>query len=176
MRSILCFSALALPGALALLVGCSSSTTNNPPADAGASDTGSNPPSDAGTTDAADSALPSTNGCTAIEFAANDETAAGAARVVRVPADFTPVQFNPQCLRVKVGQTVTWSGDLTDHPLNISFVAADGTTSDGGISVTIGDADGGTSRDTVTAHVPGTLAVKCDVHPSIMFGAVEFVP
>src|SRR5439155_3890674 len=129
-----------------------------------------------GATDAADAAPPSTNGCTADDFAANDESAAGAARVVRVPTDFTPVQFNPQCLRVKVEQTVTWSGDLTSHPLNFSFAPADGTTSDAALSVDIGAADGGTSRDTATAHVPGILAVKCDVHPGVMFGAVEFVP
>jgi len=144
MRSILYFTALAAWGALALLAGCSSNGTTNPPADAGTRDTGGNPPSDAGATDAADAAPPSTNGCTADDFAANDESAAGAARVVRVPTDFTPVQFNPQCLRVKVEQTVTWSEDLTSHPRNFSFAPADGTTSDAALSVDIGAADGGT--------------------------------
>lgn len=42
-----------------------------------------------------------------------DRTAAGASRTI----NFVPNQYTPRCLRIKAGQTVTFSGAFGSHPL-----------------------------------------------------------
>lgn len=133
---------------------------------------GSAPP-DAGPSDAAADAGPGPiNGCTSADFAANDHTAPADSRIIQAPNDVTPAQYLPHCMRVKVEQLVTWQGDLADHPLEL-VLHADGP--DAG-SFTIGAPDGSPDGTTVIAHQSGTLAFKCRVHPSTMFGAVQIVP
>jgi hypothetical protein len=67
-----------------------------------------------------------------------------------------------RCLRVRVGQTVTWWGDFGAHPL---------------------EDDGGTQPNPVGRHrdgvvrfeAPGLFGYVCGLHP-IMQGAVEVIP
>ncbi len=65
------------------------------------------------------------------------------------------------CLKVKKGTTVTWSGDLTEHPLSAS-----GGTTPNPISV------GATTGGIVTFGKPGTYGYVCTKHPT-MTGAIE---
>lgn len=95
----------------------------------------------------------SVNGCTTYA----DQTAAGGA----ITWDFTVA---PKCVKVKVGQTVTWTGDFATHPL----APFNGDASN---PIVIGTA--GTSK--ITFPVAGTFGFHCLNHPS-MLGAVQVVP
>ena len=95
----------------------------------------------------------SVNGCTTYA----DETAAGGA----IAWDFN---VTPKCVKVKVGQTVTWTGDFSIHPL----AAFNGDTPN---PITTGS--GGTSK--ITFPTAGTFGFHCLVHPA-MLGAVQVVP
>lgn len=57
--------------------------------------------------------------CTAPDFAANDRRAANASRtIVLVPAaPGVPAQYQPRCMVIKKGQSVTWQGDFVTEPL-----------------------------------------------------------
>lgn len=108
------------------------------------------------TSNTPDSGSSSLNGCTDSSYA--DNTAAGAT----ITWDFT---VSPKCVKIKAGQTVTWNGDLTTHPLNpfggdqgspVPSVAA-GTTTKG------------------TFPTAGTFGFHCANHPS-MLGAIKVVP
>jgi plastocyanin len=67
-------------------------------------------------------------------------------------------------MSIKVGQTVTWNGDFTDHPL-------EPTTDDNPIT----DVLSGTTA-TTTFPAAGTFGYDCAMHPSMMFGAIQVVP
>ncbi len=58
------------------------------------------------------------NDCSPFDFTMNDHTAAGDARIITFSYDQTPVQYAPRCMKIKVGQTVTWKGDQHFHPLS----------------------------------------------------------
>ncbi len=111
---------------------------------------------DSQATDVAAEAGP-VNGCTAF----TDDTTDGG--VITGPSDFNPAQYTPNCVHVKVGQSVTWNVDLTDHPL----APAGGDTPN-----PINPIGTGTS---VTYSFPnaGTFGFHCAQHPTLMFGAVE---
>jgi plastocyanin len=93
------------------------------------------------------------NGCST--FA--DQTASGGA----ITWDFT---VTPKCVKVKVGQSVTWTGDFATHPLA-------GFNGDTPNPIVTGS--GGTSK--ITFPTAGTFGFHCQVHPS-MLGAVQVVP
>lgn len=117
------------------------------------------------------------NGCTAADFAANDRTAEGAERVILAPDGPAPAQFTPHCMRVRIGQTVTWKGDLESHPISYKLVATSrGGFGDAGSTFVVGDADGGATQNTAETGEPMTISFTCDKHPTIMFGAVDVVP
>jgi len=101
----------------------------------------------------ADGGPASVNGCTT--FA--DETASGGA----IAWDFN---VTPKCVKVKVGQAVTWTGDFSFHPL----APFNGDTPN---PITTGS--GGTSK--VTFPTAGTFGFHCLTHPA-MQGAVQVVP
>lgn len=73
--------------------------------------------------------------------------------------------YSPKCLRVRVGQQVTFSGDLADHPLQQSCGPAANAISGGA---------------TATFTVPGVYGYWCTDHGSSggsgMAGAIEVVP
>lgn len=126
------------------------------PADSGGGDTGVK---DAGNEAASEAAAP-VNGCTTF----TDQTANGG--TITGPMNATPAQYSPNCVHIKVGQKVTWNVDLTSHPLG----AAGGDT-----PTPITTTSTGT---TVSFTFPnaGTFGFHCNVHPTIMFGAVQVTP
>jgi plastocyanin len=173
------FQALAFSSLVAgALVACSSSETT---ADGGASDASvsvdsSSPTSDAGldsalpTSDAAvDAPSPTPVKCTQAEF---DDTSGGdGGDFTKFPGvdvsffDAAPKQYVNHCAKTKVGDTVTFAGDFTIHPLvplggdTPSFIKATST--------------GSTAQFVPTT--PGTYGFACSSHPSIMFGAIQVV-
>lgn len=165
-------------GAVALGAACSSSSSSPSGATGDAGDGDASTTAD-GAADAAvaDAAPATVNGCTAADFEANDRTADAAERVILAPDVPAPAQFSPHCMRVRVGQTVTWKGDLTSHPISYKLAStADGGFGDAATVFVLGDADGGATQNTARADEPLTIAFTCDNHPSIMFGAVDVVP
>jgi plastocyanin len=101
------------------------------------------------------------NGCTATEFTSNDLSTAATPTIVG-PTTSSPTQYAPNCITIKAGQSVTWTSDFTDHPLDVN-----GGSTPTPITLT-------SSGSTVTFAFPsvGTYGYQCDAHPGIMFGAV----
>ena len=137
-----------------VLLGCSVAfgcTSSSPQSDAG-SDSGN--PADSGGTPV--------NGCTTY----TDMTAAGG--TITGPSGATPSQYSPNCVHIKVGQSVTWNSDFTNHPL---VPTAGVGTQPNPITAT-------STGTTVTIAFPaaGTFAYNCGIHTSTMFGAVEVTP
>ncbi len=136
------------------LFGCSSSstTTTGTGTDAGGGGGG----------DAGGGGGTAVNGCTAADFAANDLSAAGAARVITFPTGAAPAQYTPACITIAAGQTVTWNGAFASHPLQQS--GGDPTmwitTTSTGTTVNFG------------FPVGGTYGFDCQFHPSVMKGAI----
>ena len=112
-------------------------------------------------------------GCAEADFAASDETPAGAARLVQVPTAQAPSPFTPRCMRVKVGQTVTFRGDLASHPLDFDVTLLGGP---GTAKYTLSGPDGSANENTVTVLNQGYVTYKCANHPTVMRGAVQVVP
>jgi plastocyanin len=69
-------------------------------------------------------------------------------------------------MMIKAGQTVTWSGDFSDHPFEPMPAVPDDP---------IMDVTSGTTTS-VTFPDAGTFGFDCAMHPSIMHGAIEVVP
>lgn len=163
--------------AIATLYACSSSSSSSPTADdAGAGD-GAAPKKDAGTVDVDQpEAIPILDDdggivairCTATEYGAHDYTDAGADVVVahvQGPTSQAPAQYDPNCLRVKVGAKVEFKGSFALHPIQIDFKPDSGagaTTGGGGV--------------TTLYNFPGEFGFECRAHPSAMYGAVQVVP
>ena len=125
---------------------------------------GGNPPapSPSNTDDAAPPPPPAVvvNGCeTFVDMTANGGALNG-------PMNAAPAQFSPNCVHVKVGQSVTWNVDFAAHPL-----AASGGDTPSPIAETVS----GTSMR-FTFSKAGTFGYHCLAHPSIMFGAVLVTP
>jgi plastocyanin len=127
-------------------LGCSSGTTGT----------------DGGTDAANDVAATPVNGCSTY----TDDTATAA--TITGPSTATPAQYTPNCVHIKVGQTVTWNADFTDHPLIAS--SGMGTTPNPIPATAAG------TTVTVTFSAAGTFAYNCNFHPSVMLGAVEVTP
>jgi plastocyanin len=122
--------------------------------------------------EAGDSAPLVVEGCTVADFAANDHSDPADPRLVAAPADATPAPFSPKCMRVKVGQTITWKGDLANHPLefDVSGLGGPGTA-----RFELAGPDGSPNENSVTVLNAGTMAYHCAHHPSLMVGAVQVV-
>lgn len=161
------------------LVACSSSettTSDGGVADASTSVDSSSPATDAGTDStpppndaAADAPSPTPVKCTQAEF---DDTSGGdGGDFTKFPGvdvsffDAAPKQYVNHCAKTKVGDTVTFAGDFTIHPLvplggdTPSFIKATST--------------GSTVEFVPTT--PGTYGFACSAHPGIMFGAIQVV-
>ena len=116
---------------------------------------------DGGTDSGTDSAA-AINGCTTF----TDMTASGG--TITGPSGALPSQYTPNCVHIKVGQSVTWTSDFTNHPL----VPTAGVGSTGNpITAT-------STGTTVTIAFPsaGTFAYNCGIHSTTMLGAVEVTP
>ena len=120
------------------------------------------------------------NGCSGADFAANDRTADDAERIIRAPDEGAVGPFTPRCMRVRIGQTITWT-NLAPHDMKfvLASTSADGFQTDagdaGGTHFVLGDPDGGTDT-TAVAFERLTIAFTANDHPSIMLGAVDVVP
>ncbi len=100
------------------------------------------------------------NGCTAFE----DDTAAGA--TVTGPSGASAAQYTPNCVHIKVGQSVTWSSNFTSHPL----VPFNGDTPNPITSTATG------TTASVTFPAAGTFGFHCGIHTTLMQGAVQVTP
>lgn len=142
-------------------------------------DTGA-PDADAATADEPDGFVPlDPIPCTQAELDAvasatgGDFTAAGGVAVV-FPVDGIPVQYTHHCVKVKVGDVVTFEGKFSSHPLG-----AFGGNVPSPITHTMIDPPAGASGKpelAVTMTTAGNYGYRCDFHPSMMFGAIQVVP
>jgi len=103
-----------------------------------------------------DDAGATVNGCSAF----TDGT------TVTGPSGPTPAQYSPACVHVKVGQSVTFNLDFSDHPMQ-PFGGDTGNP--------IQETTSGTTA-TFTFASAGTFGFHCEAHPSIMQGAVQVTP
>ncbi|HEY1954661.1 MAG TPA: plastocyanin/azurin family copper-binding protein [Polyangiaceae bacterium] len=153
--------------ALSFCFAACASTNPSPGQDGGSSSNSPNAPSsapgDAGNPNpVTDAAAPPevVNGCTSF----TDMTANGA--TIQGPMDALPAQYSPNCVHIKMGQTVTWNLFFSGHPM-----AASGGDTPSPIETT----STGTTV-TFTFDAPGTFGFHCLSHPTQMFGAVEVTP
>ncbi|MFO0679612.1 MAG: hypothetical protein U0169_24000 [Polyangiaceae bacterium] len=117
--------------------------------------------SDTGVTnDAASDAETKLQGCGAADFV--DRSDATASR--NLTWDFDAGSIPERCMKIKVGQTVTWTGNFTTHPLV------------GGGGDTPNPVDGAqTAGGMATFANAGTYGYFCDNH-AFMKGAILVVP
>jgi plastocyanin len=106
------------------------------------------------------------NGCDDSAFDINDYTGEGASRTINFPTGPAPAQYDIPCMKIKAGQSVTWSGAFENHPLEPAGGSA-------GSPITLTDT--GTEKS-FTFPNPGTYGYDCEFHPGDMFGAIRVVP
>lgn len=144
----------------------------NPGPDASDLDT-SVPGTDSGGKDSAASDGDTCTGPTTVDYAKCIEADAGGtgntfqdfgatpANVVMIDPDYaagTPAAYDPPCIKIKVGQKVTWGGSFATHPLRPA--PCNPTTGD-----QIPTISGGTLA-TLTMTTPGIYGFQCLVHSS----------
>lgn len=116
----------------------------------GAKDSASDAPTDAGA---------SVNACNTFK----DETAASSARAILW--DFAVATAPERCMRVKKGQSVTWNGNFTSHPLDAQGGATPNPiTSSAAVANSV----------TIAFPNAGTYGFVCTSHPA-MTGAIDVV-
>lgn len=91
----------------------------------------------------------------------------------KVKWDETIVQSFDRCIKVKVGQTVSYEGDFAKHPLEAS--GGDAKNPFAGAKERIVDAGKPEERTPVAFKSTGVFGYKCTKHPE-MQGAVLVVP
>jgi len=163
---------------LACTIACST-TSSSPSADASVADGGVDATVDAM---AQDDVISSTdvlldplddatsfNDCTPFDFASNDHTAAADPRTITFPFDVSPAQYQPRCMKIRAGQTVTWRGDFRFHPLS----PAGGDVPS---PITIDPMPSGTERKVAFPNT-GFYGFECATHEApAMYGAILVVP
>lgn len=108
------------------------------------------------------------NDCT--EAAALDRTELADQREVNFPG----FAYAPKCMKIKVGQTVTWSGDLAFHPLRAGTIVNNVRTPQAGNPIP-STSSGNTVS--VTFAAAGAWGYYCNAHwASGMKGAIYVVP
>ncbi|MBS2020468.1 MAG: hypothetical protein JST00_46860 [Deltaproteobacteria bacterium] len=154
---------VVLPAAMALgTAACSSTQTSSSSGSTsggtdggGGEETGSS--GDAGTDTGADAGPLVVNNCKSFD----DRTGSGAARTI---AWQFPLASAERCMRIKRGQSVTWSGDFAKYPV----AASRGSTEPNPIK----GFDG--SSPTVAFPNAGTFGFDCPDFPALL-GAIEVV-
>lgn len=99
-----------------------------------------------------------------------DYTATAAPIPITFPTGPTPSQYTNQCIKVKVGATVTFTGSFSMHPLERNG----GDVPSPIPALTNTDQDGGSLALTMTTAA--TYGYQCNFHPGLMFGAIQVVP
>jgi plastocyanin len=108
--------------------------------------------------------------CSQAEFDAADNTGAAGPFAVTFPVAPGPAQYTNNCIKVKVGAVVNFTGSFLNHPLE-----PNGGNSPTPIPAsTAVDPPGGTLAVTMTTA--GTFGYQCNFHPGTMFGAIQVVP
>jgi plastocyanin len=106
--------------------------------------------------------------CTEEELANNTQTNPEDARQVLLPSSSERAPYQPNCMVIRVGQTVTWVGKMTDHPLE---PRAGGSPENPIPEIT---------RDIrsvpVTFRCPGDYNFGCGKHGGAMAGTIRVVP
>ena len=134
------------------------------------------PRGEAGTEAATDASTVLPVRCTPAEFnasasdAGGDQTGGSGGVVVSFPRGEGPMQYTNNCVKVKVGTVVTFTGSFTFHPLQPNG----GDTPTPIPALTAIDLDGGALG--ITMSNAGTFGYQCQVHPGIMYGAIQVVP
>jgi hypothetical protein len=98
------------------------------------------------------------NGCTGFK----DHTDPSDERLINW--DFAIATTPDRCMRIKVGQSVTWTGNFNVHPIAVK---------DGVTPSPIAEID--TASGKVTFPMQGTFGYGCTTHPA-MSGAIDVVP
>ena len=75
------------------------------------------------------------------------------------------------CSKIKAGQSVTWTGNFSTHPLGPFDDSVDGGVPSNSSPVTSGSASGQGSV-TITFPTPGTYGYWCTHHKTAMMGAI----
>jgi plastocyanin len=151
--------------AFAALLACSNGPTGAPPDDAAAPDHALadaavvDAPEDEASSEAAppSDAAPTVNGCTAYV----DRTADAASRVIAWT--YTVASDPARCMRITVGQSVTWNGDFVQHPRLAQGGDAPSPIADAG------------AAPEVAFPAQGTFGFACGNHP-FMTGAIRVAP
>ena len=83
--------------------------------------------------------------------------------------NFVCCSYTPPCTKIEAGQTVTFSGSFTSHPLRGGVVVAGVPQPQPGNPIP--NVDSGSIFD-VTFPEPGAWGYYCDAHFGFMYGAV----
>lgn len=123
------------------------------------------PAADGGATDAGDAQV--VHGCTAFD----DQTASGAARRVSFGSanGSPPLGYAPKCLAISAGQSVTFTGNFSVHPLVPGEYQGDAGAANNPITRT----DMGSADTTFQFPAPGLYPYYCDYHAPTMVGVVQ---
>lgn len=89
---------------------------------------------------------------------------------ISFPNDDAPAQYVNRCVKIKVGQTVTFAGAFAKHPLQ----AFGGDSPSPIPALTNVTPDAGVLE--VTFTTAGEFGFRCNFHPNFMRGAVKVVP
>jgi plastocyanin len=133
-------------------------------------DGSSDAPTDGRAPDAMTDAPPGAtlNDCTAM--GAQDRTELADQREIT----FASFAYLPKCMRIKVGQSVRWTGDFVEHPLRPGAIVGGVRTAQAGNPIT---ATSGGAEVRITFTTAGAYGYYCDLHwASGMRGAIYVVP
>jgi plastocyanin len=106
--------------------------------------------------------------CSVGELSQNIHTAADDPRLIRAPADDKEAPYTPNCMMIRAGQSVTWQGDLRDHPLT------DREDSDEPNPIRPTSVDA--TSVTYTFPCPGDYNFSCRNHRDSMLGTIRVLP
>lgn len=154
------------------------STDGGTVAEGGTTPSDSGSVTDTGTVDTGVDAGPAPIACTEAEldapsadFRGTDAGGQGAGGAdISFPNDDAPAQYVNRCVKIKVGQTVTFAGAFNKHPLQ-SFGGDSPSPIPALTNVT---PDAGALE--VTFTTAGEFGFRCQFHPNFMRGAVKVVP
>lgn len=108
------------------------------------------------------------NGCDNSSFGDASFTAPDASRLITFAFDASPMQYQPPCMRIAVGESVTWQGDFAAHPLQ----PFNGDPNTPIPTMSIGQVDASLTELTVEFPEAGLFGYQCAVHAP-MIGAIQ---
>lgn len=126
--------------------------------------------------------IPVVVGCTSAELAANDKSATpGQIELFSsdvppgppLPSDWHPPQYRQHCITIQAGQSIDFSGDFDDYPLEPN---GGDTPNPIPLTVTSPPAILGIRVLHVVFPAAGVFGYDCPSYPMDMFGAVRVVP